>query len=245
MYVDSSTIKQNGKKYVRHLLRESFRENGKVKHRTIASLSRCSPDEIEAIRLALRHKKDLSQLTTVTKESVTYLQEHPLAKTQVASRKIGEKCKKLKIATWVKSAIEGRSITVTQDPEVLAEESKLDGCYVLKTDLAPTQATKEIIHDRYKDLALVEWAFRSSKTTQLEMRPIHVRLATRTRGHALVVMMAYRMVQELSKRWSHLNKTVAEGIAELSTLCVTEVKINGGTSYHQIPEPSDSLRELL
>jgi hypothetical protein len=27
------------------------------------------------------------------------------------------------------------------------------------------------------------------------MRPIHVRLASRTRGHALVVMLAYRIVQ--------------------------------------------------
>ena len=62
MYVDTSTLHRNGKTYTRHLLRESFRENGKVKHRTVANLSHCSPDEIKAIRLALRHKHDLSQL---------------------------------------------------------------------------------------------------------------------------------------------------------------------------------------
>ena len=45
-------------------------------------------------------------------------------------------------------------------------------------------ASKETIHDRYKDLALVEQAFRTGKTVELEARPIHVRLATRTRGHA-------------------------------------------------------------
>jgi len=38
--------------YVRHLLRQSYRENGKVKHRTIANLSSCSAEEIEAIKLA-------------------------------------------------------------------------------------------------------------------------------------------------------------------------------------------------
>ncbi len=53
MYVDTSTINQKGKSYTRHLLRESYREEGKVKHRTIANLSRCTPAEIEAIRLAL------------------------------------------------------------------------------------------------------------------------------------------------------------------------------------------------
>ena len=61
MYVDRSTVRsKSGKSYTRYLLRESYRENGKVKHRTIANLSKCKPQEIEAIRLALRHKADLT-----------------------------------------------------------------------------------------------------------------------------------------------------------------------------------------
>ncbi|MBW1700298.1 MAG: transporter substrate-binding domain-containing protein [Deltaproteobacteria bacterium] len=59
MYIDVS--KSHGK-YTRVLLRENYREKGKVKHRTVANLTRCSPKEIEAIRLALRHKDQLSQL---------------------------------------------------------------------------------------------------------------------------------------------------------------------------------------
>jgi len=59
MYVDVSHIRQGDKTYTRYLLRESFRDNGKVKHRTIANLSSCSAAEIEAIRLALRHKDNL------------------------------------------------------------------------------------------------------------------------------------------------------------------------------------------
>ncbi|MDN5872397.1 MAG: IS1634 family transposase, partial [Nitrococcus sp.] len=43
-------------------MREFYRENGKVKKRTIANLSACSNEEIEAIRLALQHKHDLSQV---------------------------------------------------------------------------------------------------------------------------------------------------------------------------------------
>ena len=62
MYVDTSSLRRNGKTYTRHLLRESYRENGKVKHRTISNLGRCSPEEIKAIKLALRHKHDLSKL---------------------------------------------------------------------------------------------------------------------------------------------------------------------------------------
>src|SRR5438067_3408909 len=65
MYVDTSHITRGGKTYTRHLLRESYRANGKVLHRTIANLSQCSAAEIEAMRLALRHKQDLENLGTV------------------------------------------------------------------------------------------------------------------------------------------------------------------------------------
>ena len=62
MYVDSATIKGKAKSYIRYLLRTSYREDGKVKHKTIANLSGCPEGEIKAIKLALKHKKDLSAL---------------------------------------------------------------------------------------------------------------------------------------------------------------------------------------
>ena len=65
MYIDTSHITRGGKTYTRHLLRESYRANGKVLHRTIANLSQCSTAEIEAIRLALRHKEELAHLGTI------------------------------------------------------------------------------------------------------------------------------------------------------------------------------------
>ncbi len=64
MYVDESISRVNGKTYTRYLLRESYREGKKVKYRTIANISKCTPEEIAAMRLALRHKKDLTQVTT-------------------------------------------------------------------------------------------------------------------------------------------------------------------------------------
>jgi hypothetical protein len=44
MYLDRSQTTANGKTYRRVLLRQSFRQNGKVKHRTIANLSACSQE---------------------------------------------------------------------------------------------------------------------------------------------------------------------------------------------------------
>jgi hypothetical protein len=62
--------KTNKKIYDSILLRESYRENGKVKKRTIANLSHCSPEEIAAMKLALKHKESLCVLGSI-KESVT------------------------------------------------------------------------------------------------------------------------------------------------------------------------------
>jgi hypothetical protein len=65
MYLDRSKATLRGKTYHRVLLRQSYRLKGKVKHRTIANLSACSEEELAAIELALRHKKDLPHLQAV------------------------------------------------------------------------------------------------------------------------------------------------------------------------------------
>jgi len=62
MYVDDSTIKRGDSIYRRVLLRESYREDGKVKKRTLGNISKASDEEIEAIKLALKMKGDLPAL---------------------------------------------------------------------------------------------------------------------------------------------------------------------------------------
>ena len=73
MYIDISLLQKNERTYKRVLLRESYREQGKVKKRTLANLSACSEKEIAAIKLALQHKHDLSAVTAVT-DSLTLRQ---------------------------------------------------------------------------------------------------------------------------------------------------------------------------
>ncbi len=69
MHIVENKSKSGKKIYRSTLLRESYREDGKVKKRTIANLSNCTPLEIEAIRLALAHKDDLCALGALS-ESV-------------------------------------------------------------------------------------------------------------------------------------------------------------------------------
>ncbi len=77
MFVDSSVTRLNGKTYARHLLRETYREDGKVKHRTLANLTHCKPEEVEAIRLALKHKGDLGRMLASAGESGPELKQGP------------------------------------------------------------------------------------------------------------------------------------------------------------------------
>ena len=62
MYIDTATYVRSGKAHKRYLLRESFWENGKVKKKTIASLCKLNQEEIDAMKLALKHKRDLQSL---------------------------------------------------------------------------------------------------------------------------------------------------------------------------------------
>lgn len=71
MYVDISSYTKKDKKYTRTLLRESYRENGKVKKKTIASLCNCSDEEIAAIKLALKNKKNLNALGSLENINIT------------------------------------------------------------------------------------------------------------------------------------------------------------------------------
>ena len=178
-------------------------------------------------------------------EQNQYLQEHPRARSSVAQRKVEAKAKKLKIDEWVVVNCQQRTVSLRQDKEQLQEIEKLDGCYVLKTDLSAPAASKELVHERYKDLALVEWVFRTSKTVQLEVRPVHVRLASRTRGHVLVVTLAYWIIKELSNLWRAIDVTVEEGLKELQELCVIEVRGTEADGFYRIPEPRASSRQLL
>ena len=106
MYVDTAKTVRGEKTYVRHLLRESFRENGKVRHRTIANLSNCSKKEIEAIKLALKHKENLSSIISpkeikarsgVRVGAVFFLKE--IAKRSSLTRVLGNS-KNGKLALW-------------------------------------------------------------------------------------------------------------------------------------------------
>jgi Transposase DDE domain len=187
----------------------------------------------------------LATLQALVAKHNHYLKEHPRADAPGALQKLVARAKTFRLFDWVELTLEERVITLTVNASGQQEEAKLDGCYVLTTDLTPAQAPKEMVHDRYKDLASVERAFRSCKTVHLEMRPIFLRLEERTRAHAFVVMLAYQIIRYLASCWSAFDVTVAEGLQALTTLCLVEVAPPNAPSYHCIPTPRASVAQLL
>jgi len=214
-----------------------------VQQESVRYVLRRNPARAEEMA-ASRAGKQL-RLEVLVKERNQYLTGHAGAKVSVAEKKVRAKIAQLKAGAWLGVEAEGRSLNLVVEEEAQQEEARLDGCYALKTDLPAETASKQVVHDRYKDLTAVEMAFRTSKTVHLEMRPVYVRTEDHTRGHVLVVMLAYLIRRELSRAWAGLNVTVEEGLAQLATLCSMEVKVEGGASCLRIPAPRDGSRALL
>ena len=103
------------------------------------------------------------------------------------------------------------------------------------------------MHDRYKDLALVERDFRTLKTGHLELRPWFVCTEDNTQAHALTSMLALKVRRHLEQAWWPLEVTVEEGLRDLEKLCVMELihPQSGEVIARQVPEPSASQQRLL
>jgi hypothetical protein len=200
---------------------------------------------LRAEEVAATRSSKLAALKWLAEKQNRYLAEHPRADDYKAWQKVMEKLGRLGLSSFVTVTAADRHIHVEVDTEYMNYLAELDGCYVLKTDLPVQAADKELVHDRYKDLAMVESAFRTFKTSHLEVRPVYVRTAESTRGHVLVVMLSYLMIRELKRAWKDIDLTVEEGLKELDRICAMQLSVKGGGSCLRIPKPSPAAKELL
>ena len=204
---------------------------------------RRNPQRVEDLKCSRQDKQ--ASVSRLLEKKNLYLAEHARAKVAIAQRDVASKIVQLKIDGWLKVVAAERDLRLQEDSTALTEASLLDGCYVVKSDLPREYADAQTIHDRYKDLTLVEQAFRTSKTVHLEMRPWFVHIEKNTRGHALVVMLAYLIARYLRQAWEALDLTVQEGLDQLTTLCATQILVKDEVRCNQIPAPRDLSQKLL
>ena len=87
--------------------------------------------------------------------------------------------------------IEDSGFHYERDQKRIDEESARDGIYVIRTSVPSENLPSADAVRCYKQLSAVERAFRSMKTVDLKIRPVHHRLEKRVRAHVLLCMLAY------------------------------------------------------
>src|SRR5258705_13573063 len=87
--------------------------------------------------------------------------------------------------------IEEKRLTYPQKQANIEKEESLDGIYVIRTNVPAEALSSEQAVRNYKSLSGVERAFRSLKTVDLHVRPIHHRQPDRVRAHIFLCMLAY------------------------------------------------------
>lgn len=88
----------------------------------------------------------------------------------------------------------------TRREDEIERYARLDGCYVIRSNVAAARQTTSELRDRYKDLKFVEQAFRTMKTTDIQTRPIRHFNEPQVRGHLFACFLAYRVIWELRQR---------------------------------------------
>src|SRR5271157_3193706 len=104
---------------------------------------------------------------------------------------VGAVIGKHKMAKHFDLAIEDASFTFRRKEDDIAAEASVDGLYVIRTSLPKEAIGAEDAVSAYKSLSQVERAFRSLKTVDLEIRPIHHWLSDRVRAHVFLCMLTY------------------------------------------------------
>lgn len=214
----------------------------KDEHKGIRYVLRRNP--IRQAEMKENRKERIDKISKLTRDRTEYLSVSERRSPDVALRLVNERIKRYKLNNLLTATLDERMISLSFDSVALKEAESLDGCYVIKTNLPKKSINKDQIHDRYKDLAKVENAFRTFKNGHLEVRPIFVRNEKSTRGHVFAVMLAYLIERRLRESWRGIECTVPEGIDELGSIRGIVIKLGQGICQ-KIPKPADFVSELL
>jgi transposase len=118
--------------------------------------------------------------------------------------RVGKVINQYKVAKHLELAIGENAFTFARKSDGIAAEAALDGIYIIRTSVPLAQMDSADCVRNYKALANVERAFRSLKTIDLKVRPIHHRTADRVRAHIFLCMLAYYVEWHMREAWREL-----------------------------------------
>lgn len=117
--------------------------------------------------------------------------------------RVGKVINKYKMAKHFILDIDENHFSFLIDEKKVTEEASLDGIYIIRTSMTDKLSPEDAVR-HYKDLSHVEQAFRSIKTMDLEVRPIHHHLEKRVRAHLFICMLAYYLKWHMLEAWRPL-----------------------------------------
>jgi hypothetical protein len=147
--------------------------------------------------LAEKRAKTREDLLAATEKKLTAIQQatqrtrNPLRGKDCIALRVGKVLNRHKVGKHFLLEITETSFSCQRNPKSIEDEAALDGLYVIRTNVPTADLTAEQAVRAYKDLSVVERAFRSCKTVDLHVRPIYHRLPERVRAHVFLCMLAY------------------------------------------------------
>jgi hypothetical protein len=163
----------------------------------------CRNPQLAALRA---HKRE--ELLAATERNLAPLRARVAAGKLKGADAIGLRVGKLinqyKVAKHFALTIGAASFSFERKRESIAAEAALDGIYVIRTSVASARMDAADCVRNYKALANVERAFRSLKTIDLKVRPIHHRSADRVRAHIFLCLLAYYVEWHMREAWREL-----------------------------------------
>jgi len=118
--------------------------------------------------------------------------------------RVGKVLNRFKVGKHFLLDIDDKIFEYAIDQKKVDQEAALDGIYVIRTSLSKERMETEDAVRSYKLLTQVERAFRSFKTIDLKVRPIHHRLENRVRAHIFLCMLAYYVEWHMIEAWRPL-----------------------------------------
>jgi Transposase len=152
-----------------------------------------------------RKREELLAATETDLEAIAHRVNHGtlLGADQIGVA-VGPALKRHRMRKHFEITITDTTFAYTRKSEQITAEAALDGFYILRTSLTETDLQTPDVVRAYKNLEQAERAFGSLKGPELQIRPIHHRLAERVRAHVLICMLAYYLTWHLKAAWKPL-----------------------------------------
>ncbi len=210
----------------------------------------CRNPELAKLR---RHKRE--DLLSATEEALRTIQTRVEAGRLKGQDKIGvavgRVINRYKMAKHMSVTITDTSLAFARKEDAIIAEAALDGIYIIRTSVTPERLDAPSCVRHYKSLSQVERAFRSLKTVDLKVRPIHHRLSDRVRAHIFLCMLAYYVEWHMREAWRELLFADEDQAAKATRDPVAPAERSAGAKakvarrHHEDGTPIHSFQTLL